>query len=107
MAYNQNTETTGMNTTTFTAPTAGTYTAHGKLTVPTLVGGGAASSVVVTVNQNGSPIYTGLAGAEGFKTQINCAALDAITVVLSSSLTTDQAPNAVKACLGFTNGVQP
>lgn len=107
MAFNQNTETTGLSTTTFTAPTAGTYTVTGKLTLPMITAGGPGSQVVCTVNQNGSPVYVGLAGAEGLRAELNCAALDSITIVLSSNLASDSLINVIKACLGFTNGVQP
>jgi len=49
MAFNQTTETTGLSTTTFIAPTAGTYTVTGELSLPMITGGGPGSQVVVTV----------------------------------------------------------
>lgn len=107
MAFNQTTESTGLSTTTFIAPTAGTYTVTGKLSLPMITGGGPGSQVVVTVNQNGSPVSVGLPGAEGIKAELNCAALDSITVVLSSSLASDSLLNVIKAAIGFTNGVTP
>lgn len=104
--YNQNLTNVGLNTLTTSVPTAGPYSIKGKLTLPTYTDDGSTgtSAVVTTVNQNGSPIYTGLAGAEGFYTTFLAAAGDTITVVFTSSATVDQAPNAVKATIGLTSG---
>ncbi len=87
----------------FKAPTADTYAISGSLTLPGIPQGSPlASAVVVVVNKNGSPVYTGLAGAKGFKTDVVCAALDEITVVLSSALAEDNAPNAVKSTISVS-----
>lgn len=102
--FSQNVEFVGLGTFSWTVPYAGAYFVKGKIFVPTLIDGGVPSSVVVTVNQNGSPVYTGLAGAEGFYTNLSCAAYDVIAVVLSSSVTTDQAPNAVKGRYSIGQG---
>lgn len=103
--FNQNAAIGGLNTYSVIVPNAGPYAIKGKLTLPTIVGGGGASSCVVTVNQNGSPVYTGVAGAEGYFTTLNCAVGDTIAVVLSSAAAVDQALNAVKATVGITQGV--
>jgi hypothetical protein len=104
--YNQNFTNVGLNTLSFSLPTAGPYFVDGKLSLPTNTDDGAAgtSSCVVTVNQNGSPIYVGLPGAEGFHCTLLAAANDAITVVFSSANAIDQAPNAVKATIGCSSG---
>ena len=102
--FNQNIESVGLSTISVTVPFAGPYFVKGKVFLPTLVDGGVASSVVITVNQNGSPVYTGLAGAEGFYVDISCAANDVIAVVPSSSVTTDQALNAVKVRISIGQG---
>lgn len=102
--FNQNIESTGLNTTSVTVPFAGPYFVKGQFTIPTLVDGGGASSLVVTVNQNGSPVYTGNAGAEGFYTDVSCAANDVIAIVLSSSAAVDAVNNAVKAVYSIGQG---
>jgi len=63
------------------APTTDTYTVKGKITLPTIGQGDAATSaLVVVVNQNGSPIYTGAAGSRGFRTLVNCTAGDVCVI---------------------------
>jgi hypothetical protein len=106
--FNQNTISTGLGTTTLTAPQAGVYFVKGKLQLPTITGSGnaaGASQCVVTVNQNGSPKYVGNAGAEGFYTTLSCALADSITIVLTSAATPDQAQNAIKMEVSFGLGL--
>lgn len=87
----------------FTAPVAGVYFVNGQLQLPNQEGSGQ-SQVVTLVKQNGSTIYTGIAGATGFQiNQIVCAAGDAITAVLSSSAAPDQVTNAVTGVVGSGN----
>lgn len=102
--FNQNIESTGLNTVSVTVPYAGAYFIKGKFLIPTIVGGAGASSLVITVNQNGSPVYTGSAGAEGFYSNISCAANDVIAFVLSSSAAVDALSNAVKAVYSIGQG---
>lgn len=102
--FNQNVVFTGLGTQSFTIPTAGIYFVEGHLSLPTLVSGGGASSVLVTVNQNGSPVYTGQAGAEGFYKDLSCAANDVIAVVLSSSAAADLPTNVIKANISIGLG---
>ena len=79
-------------------PDAGAYFVSGKLTLPSIPAGSAtASAVVVVVNKNGSPVYTGNAGSRGFYVIANCSALDEITVVLSSAATVDLQSNAIRS----------
>ena len=105
MNYNQNLSFSGLGTFTFVVVQAGPYFIEGKLYLPTIVNGGGASAVVVTINQNSSPVYVGTAGAEGFKADINCAANDSIAIVLSSAAAPDQGLNNVKSTFSIGQGV--
>lgn len=109
----------GLGTFTFTIPAAGVYNVKCQSYLPNAVamGGGAGSgpssapgvaplsSLVVTVTQNAStiftsPVVTPTQGAMEFKTPaIVCAASDAITVVLSSSSATDALLNSLKSII--------
>lgn len=104
--YNKNLTNVGLNTLSFSLPEAGPASVKGKLTLPQLYDDGATgqSLVVVTVKQNGTTIYTGLPGAEGFYVNFLGALGDAMTVAFASSAAIDQDPNAVKASVGFTSG---
>ena len=97
----------GLQTTTlFTAPAAGTYFVNGQLSLPQLStdGGTGASQVIATVKQNGSGIYTGVAGASGFQiNQIVCAVGDVIAVTLASSAAPDLVNNAVSGQVAYGN----
>jgi hypothetical protein len=76
----------GLNSGTFIVPQNGTYNFDGKLTFPEQSEGATSTNpVVVTVTRNSSPVYTGNAGSQGFKTTILCSAGDNITITLSSS----------------------
>lgn len=104
--YNQNFTSTGLTTNTFSIPTAGPYSIRGKTTLPTNTDDGntGTSACVTTINQNGSPIYTGLPGAEGFYTTFLAAAGDVMTVVFSSGATIDQPLNTIKCSFGVSSG---
>lgn len=97
----------GLITQLIGVPIAGMYCLSGKLTLPTITEGSSANSqCVVTITQTphlGSPttIYTGLAGAEGFGLTVNAAALDIISVTMSSSASVDTAPNAIKTTISI------
>lgn len=112
MAFNLNETIQGLGSTAIGIPAAGPTPVSGKLTLPTIVNGAtdpatglpASSQCIVTVTQTpngGGPttIYTGLAGSEGFGLTANCAALDTITVTLSSSANVDKQPNAIKCTI--------
>lgn len=83
------------------APFAGLFEFDGKISLPLPTGSGQ-SSVLAVVKQNGSTVYTGIAGASGFNTSITCAAGDAITVVLSSSAAVDQPINTIKTVVAVS-----
>lgn len=103
MAFNVNSSFAGLGTYTVTAPTAGPYKLVVKTTIPAIPDGDAtASQLVITVNQNGTPIYTGAAGSRGATVStINCAASDVITVVFTSSQAEDNNLNAIKSVISF------
>ena len=105
--YNMNQTVTGLGTiATVTVPTTDRYTLSGKISVPKLPKGSLAnSSVVAVINVNGSPIYTGQAGAEGFESSPFCSAGDIITVVLSSANVVDQGLNVIKTTLSISESV--
>jgi hypothetical protein len=95
----------GLRTTGVPYLEAGPCQLVGKLTLPRASQGStSASTVVVTVNQNGTPIYTGRPGADGFECGVNIALNDVIQVVTSSSNPLDQALNAVKMTLSIYEG---
>lgn len=112
----------GLNTFTFTAPTTDTYSIIGTVTpqkysgsVTQGAGGGAGtgsgstaetpSQVLITINKNGSPVYTGTAGKQGFAINgISLAANDVITIVPTSSLSQDKQPNAVRMTIAISEG---
>ena len=104
MSYNQNVSLVGLNSFTWIAPVAGPAFFDGKISVPTVVGGGGASQVVTTITQNSTNVYTGLAGAEGFHLDLTCALNDSIVIAFTSSAAPDQPLNAVKAVIAIGSG---
>ena len=87
-----------------TIPTTGN-TGSGAGSQPTQTSVAAlASSLVTTINHNGSPAYTSSPGDRGAWVQINATAGDTITVVTSSSNPVDQANNAVKSTISVSEG---
>lgn len=122
MNFERSQSSEGLRTLTVNIPSAGLYNFQGSLALPKNPGsavqgpgGGAAtgvgappqiaSQVVVTINQNGSPIFTSPAGCSGFcLIAVNCAANDVMTFVTSSSLDQDKQPNAVKMTLAVSEG---
>lgn len=104
--YYQNLVSSGLGTTTLKVPDAGPYMVQGKISLPQINTGASANSAVVTVvNKNGSPVYTGTAGAEGFGVEVTCAANDTLTIVLSSAATVDQPANVIKANISISGGL--
>jgi len=81
---------------------AGNYTIIGKLQLPSVTDGSSAnSSVVSTVKQNGTTIFTSQAGSSGFRINLPCAAGDIIQVSLSSAAAVDQPPAAVRCTVAI------
>jgi hypothetical protein len=107
--FYQNLTSVGLQTLTFTVPVAGTgpYFLMGKLTLPQGYDDSATgnSACVVTIAQNSTTIYTGLAGAEGFRVVFSGTLGDTLTVTTSSAAAVDLPLNAVKMTLQFGQGV--
>jgi hypothetical protein len=104
-AYNTVEPISGLRTTQMPNMNPGPHQFVGKLTLPRASqGSSGASQVVVTVNQNGSPVYVGIPGADGFETGVNIAVNDVITVVTSSNQPVDQVLNAVKLTVSIWEG---
>jgi hypothetical protein len=95
----------GLRTTIIPYTVAGPLSLVGKVTLPRASNGFlTGSTVVVTVNQNGTPVYVGLPGADGFKTSVNVALGDVITIVTNSNSPIDQQFNAVKTTVAIWEG---
>jgi hypothetical protein len=101
---NQNLVWNGLGTLSVTIPIAGNQSFAGQIQLPTIVQGNGASSLVVTVKQNGTAIYTGTAGASGFKVDTYCAVGDVIAIIFSSSAAIDQGLNVIKSEISITQG---
>lgn len=123
MSFVQNTTTEGLKATTINVPATGPLSLIVKMTTPTTQspaasqgpGGGAGtgtggppnipSQIILTVNQNGSPIFVTSAGSRGLNLPaINCTAGDVITVTPSSSLASDQQLNSVRVTTAASQG---
>jgi len=86
-------------------PDSDMYVVAGTLTIPSIpAGSSTASSVVVVVNKNGSPVYTGNPGSKGFKVDVVCVAADVLSVVLSSAAAVDNVINAVRSTITMSKG---
>lgn len=105
--FNESLTTTGLGTVHSTkVPDTAIYFVDGKMTIPTITQGSSGpSALVAVVSLNGSPTYTGTAGAEGFHTTVAAAAGDTIAISFSSAAAVDNAKNAIKATI--TLGVGP
>ena len=96
----------GLGTLTKTIYTAGIYNVQCQSTeIPV-------STLQIVVNQNGSPVYTSPAlsptqSAFQFRTALNCAVNDAITVVISSTgpSANDSLLNSVKTSVSIGSGL--
>ena len=96
---------TGLMTQIVGVPSADSYILQGTLTLPTVQSGSPASSqAVVTIKQNASTIYTGSAGANGFRVSILAAALDVISIQVSSSNPVDQGLNVIRTSYAIWEG---
>lgn len=103
--FSQNLTFAGLGTLSLTVPLAGNYFLAGKISLPTIPKGDATpSALLVTVNQNGSPVYVGQPGAEGFYKDVACAANDLLAVVFSSSALVDQGLNVIKSTISVGQG---
>lgn len=103
MDFSQNASLSGLTTFTFVAPSAGNYVFNGKLSHPKS-GNTQSSTPIVTVNLNGSPIYTTLPSAKGFRCVQPLLTTDTITIVVSSSTPSDAVANVVKTIIAISAG---
>jgi hypothetical protein len=93
----------GLVTDTWTAPSAGLYNLAAQITeIPP-------SGLSIVVNQNGTPVYTApvltpTQSAIQFKVDLDCAASDVITLVLSSSNANDLLLESVKTNVAIGQG---
>jgi hypothetical protein len=99
--FSQNFSISGLETLTVVMPLAGAFTLSGKLSLPNARESGIESTVVTTIKQNGSTIFTSTAGALGFSIPILAALSDSFTVQLSSSTAEDAVLNAVTAVVSI------
>lgn len=119
MAFNQNVElvgpyqscapgASGATSYSFSAPAAGVYNLDWKIMIPTVIGGGGQSGVIVTITNGTGPVtlYSGSAGAMGGKLDLLAAAADVIKFELSSVTAADLTTlNNVKATIAISSGV--
>ena len=107
--FSKNFSISGLETLTVVMPLAGQFQLSGKIQMPRLSQMDPSdpqflnlpSSVVVTINQNGSPIFTSTAGDSGFSIPIKVALKDVITVVLSSGNAADAVLNSIKCVVSI------
>lgn len=87
------------------APAAGQYVINGVISLPQISQGDALNSqVVVVVKKNATTIFTSDAGDSSFYIATTLAANDAISIILSSSLASDNQLNAVKTTVNIYEG---
>ena len=100
---------TGSTTEVFSIPATGLYSVDWKCEVPTVVGGGGASGLVVRVRNNttSTNIFSGTAGAcNGGKVDFSAAVDDVISINLSSTADADLANrNVIKGTFAVSSGV--
>jgi hypothetical protein len=97
--------TVGLGTFSFIALEIGPKTLDAKITFPELDKGSSINAqVIVTVNINGgSPVYTGMATAQGFRSGGYAVAIgDVFNVIYSSSQIGDTGPTqAIRSVISF------
>lgn len=100
---------TGSQTELVNIPATGDYTVSWKCDVPTVVGGGGASGLVVRIRNNttSTNILLGTAGAcNGGQVWFSATAADVISINLSSTTAADFATvNSVKGTFAVSSGV--
>ena len=100
--FNQNVEFAGLGTFNYQAIVAGSVSFSGKIQRPRSLETGLESELLVTISQNGTPFYIGIAGADGFNTSmVACAINDLFAIVLTSSAPIDQPPNLIKTSISI------
>lgn len=103
--YNQNIGFQGLGTVSVVVPFTDQYVLDGKIQLPNIPAGSpVSSSLVVTINKNGSPQYVGNAGSRGFRSVIACSAGDTLAIVFSSAAAVDVALNAIQSTISIYEG---
>ena len=104
--FSQNLSFQGLGTLTWVCPETSAYQLSGKISLPELTPGSSApSSCLVTINVNGTPKYTGQAGAQGFACTLSLTLADSVTIVFSSAAAVDQFPNVIKSVISISEGI--
>lgn len=100
---------TGSQTELVNIPATGDYTISWKCDVPTVVGGGGQSGLVVRIRNNttSTNVFLGIAGAcNGGQVWFSATAADVISINLSSTTAADIAGlNVVKGKFAVSSGV--
>lgn len=113
----------GLRAATVNIPSTGLYNIQGTITTPSVEspavsqgpGGGTGtgvggapkvpSQIIVTISINASPVFVTQQGAKGFDlVAVSCSAGDVLTITPSSSLVSDQQPNAVRLTIAVSEG---
>lgn len=103
--FNQTEVFQGLGTLAIGVSEDGIYTVDVKSTIPTLINGGGASSLTITIKNGSTTKYSGDAGQQGAWTQFPCSAGDTINVVFASAAAPDESLNAIKSTIAVYNGV--
>lgn len=105
--FNQSLTIAGIGAETVSIPADGVYSLDGKIQLPRLSDGEGPSGAIMTIVNSTGPttIYTGPAGADGFKVDTICAAGDALTFTLTSAADADQGLNVLKTTVAVSSGV--
>ena len=95
----------GLGSYTWTVSEAGNYYVESKSSIPGVnQGSSSQSSLVTTIQHNGSTIFTSQTGASSaYTNEIICAALDTLAVTYTSSNAIDSGLNAVKSQIIFAS----
>ena len=109
MDYSSKHAISGLQTLTIVMPLAGQFKMEGKFKLPRLSQTDQTdpnvlvypSAVVATIKNNGSTIFTTLAGQDGFSIPVQVALQDSVTVQLTSSNAADNVINAVSAVISI------
>jgi hypothetical protein len=120
LQLNESTPFAGLGTSTYNVLTTGNYTVSCNSTIPFVQGTSANSSstvgqsgLVITINQNGSPVVSIGGSASnptptqpslGTSARIQATAGDVLTVVLTSANSVDAVANAVKSIVNVYQG---
>lgn len=123
MPFTQSASYEGLRAARVNIPSTGLYDIQGTITTPSVEspaisqgpGGGAGtgmggapkvpSQIIVTISQNGSPLFVTQQGAKGFELNaVSLSAGDVLTITPSSSLASDQKPESVRLTIAVSEG---